>query len=142
MYFEDFVIGQQFAIPPVGIEKEKMLDFALRYDPLPFHTDEASAEVSHFGALIAPGVMSFMSVWAEFVKMNVWKDHLYAGKSTKIEWFAPVYAGDILTGHVSVSDTAPKRKDFGLVTFVIEVYNQERKPVLKDTTEAYIKTRG
>ena len=49
-------------IPPAFIEKEKILDFARTYDNLPLHTDEDYAKASPFGALIAPGVMSFMSV--------------------------------------------------------------------------------
>lgn len=142
MYFEDFIIGQEIQVSPVTIEKEKMCAFAFAYDPLPFHMSDTYAESSHFGALIAPGVMSFMTVWAEFVKMNLWKDNMYAGKSTKIEWFAPVYAGDILSGRVSITDTQPKNDNIGLVTFVIEIYNQERKCVIKNTTEAYIKTKA
>ena len=53
---------------PAVIKKEKMIDFALDYDNIPLHTDEEYVKTTPFGKLIAPGVMSFMSVWA-----NIWR---------------------------------------------------------------------
>ena len=62
MYFDEINVGMTVDVAPTVIEKEKMLDFARTYDNLPLHTDEDYAKASPFGALIAPGVMSFMSV--------------------------------------------------------------------------------
>ena len=62
MFFEDLKLGMTVKIAPTVIEKEKMMAFARTYDPLPLHTDEAYAATTPFGKLIAPGVMSFMSV--------------------------------------------------------------------------------
>ena len=58
-------------IAPAVIEKQKMLDFAHTYDNIPLHTDEEYAKASVFGQLIAPGVMSFMSVWAKYLEVDV-----------------------------------------------------------------------
>ena len=98
MYFEDIKLGMTMEVAPAVIGKEKMMDFARTYDPLPLHTDEEYARASVFGALIAPGVMSFMSVWAKFLELDFFGNELLAGKSTKIEWVRPVYADDVLTG--------------------------------------------
>ena len=65
MYFEDLKIGMMVEISPAVIEKEKMMAFALDYDNIPLHTDEEYAKNTPFGKLIAPGVMSLMSVWAK-----------------------------------------------------------------------------
>ena len=62
MYFEEFVLGMQTEIDGAAIEKSKMINFAKRYDNIPLHTDEEYAKSTFFGKLIAPGVMSFMSV--------------------------------------------------------------------------------
>ena len=97
MYFDDVKMGMTVDIPPAVIEKEKMMDFARLYDNIPLHTDEEYAKKSPFGGLIAPGVMSFMSVWAKYLEIDLAGDELLAGKSTKIEWFKPVFAGDTLT---------------------------------------------
>ena len=62
MYFEDIAFHTTVSVPGVTIEKEKMLAFAREYDPCPLHVDEAYARSTHFGDLIAPGVMSLMSL--------------------------------------------------------------------------------
>ena len=73
-------------IAPAVIEKEKMLAFARDYDNIPLHTDEEYAKNTSFGKLIAPGVMSFMSVWAKYLEVDFFGEELLAGKSTKIPY--------------------------------------------------------
>jgi acyl dehydratase len=46
------------------------MDFARSYDNIPLHTDEEYAKTTHLGKLIAPGVMSFMSVWAKYLEVD------------------------------------------------------------------------
>ena len=70
MYFDSMNVGMCVEIAPAVIEKEKMLDFARLYDSIPLHTDEAYAKTTPFGDLIAPGVMSFMSVWAKYLEAD------------------------------------------------------------------------
>ena len=70
MYFDDLKIGMMVDIAPAIIEKEKMMAFALDYDNIPLHTDEEYAKTTTFGKLIAPGVMSFMSVWAKYLEVD------------------------------------------------------------------------
>ncbi|MBO5020660.1 MAG: hypothetical protein J6A69_00520 [Clostridia bacterium] len=89
MYFEEFELGSKTQIEPAVINKDDMIDFAKKYDNIPLHTDEEYAKSTIFGKLIAPGVMSFMSVWAKYLENDLAGDELLAGKSTKIEWFSP-----------------------------------------------------
>jgi acyl dehydratase len=130
MFFDDFSIGRNFSIQPVIIREEAMRSFAETYDPLPFHLDPEYAAKSAFGKLVAPGVMSFMAVWSEFVKMNVWEENLIAGRSTKIEWFAPVYAGDALEGGVTVLGAERTKMESGLVVLGMDIYNQHGMKVI------------
>lgn len=126
---------------PAVIEKEKMVAFARDYDNIPLHTDEEYAKHTPFGRLIAPGVMSFMSVWAKYLEVDFFGPELLAGKSTKIEWLRPVYAGDILTGKATVTDLVKRNEKNGIVEVSIDVYNQAGDLVLKDVTEAIVKCR-
>ena len=123
------------------IEKEKMLDFARTYDPIPLHTDEDYAKTTPFGKLIAPGVMSFMSVWAKYLEADFFGSELLAGKSTKIEWLKPVYAEDVLTGKAVISNLVKRNPKNGLVEVSIEAYNQNGELVLTNVTEAIVKCR-
>ena len=98
MYFDDIKVGMKTDIAPAIIDKKKMIDFALDYDNIPLHTDEEYAKSTPFGKLLAPGVMSFLVVWAKYLEVDFFGEELLAGKSTKIEWHKPVFAEDVLTG--------------------------------------------
>ena len=142
MYFEEFILGQTSQVGSVIIEKEAMLDFAKKYDPLPLHTDEEYAKAGFFGKLIAPGVMSFMSVWAKYLENDLAGDELLAGKSTKIEWFKPVFADDVLTSTCTVSALTKRNSKNGIVELTFEVRNQNDEIVLTDVTEMIVKCKS
>ncbi len=139
MYFHELKLGMSVEIPPAVIEKQKMVDFARDYDNIPLHTDEAYAKASPFGALIAPGVMSFMAVWAKYLEVDFFGEELLAGKSTKIEWHKPVYAEDVLRGKAVVTNLVRRNPRNGIVEITIEVYNQHNVHVLSNVTEAVVK---
>ena len=141
MYFEDIELGMAVETAPALIEKEKMLDFARLYDNIPLHTDEEYAKTTPFGKLIAPGVMSFMSVWVKYLEVDFFGKELLAGKSTKIEWLKPVFAEDVLTGKATVTNLVKRNPKNGLVEIAIEAFNQKGELVLKDVTEAVVKCK-
>ena len=139
MYFNALKIGMTVEIAPAVIEKQKMLEFAYTYDNIPLHTDEEYAKASPFGQLIAPGVMSFMSVWAKYLEVDFFGKELLAGKSTKIEWRKPVYADDVLHGKAVITNLTQRSPRNGIVEITIEAYNQNNVHVLSDVTEAIVK---
>lgn len=141
MYFDDFEVGYEIEIAPAVIDKGEMIDFAKKYDNIPLHTDEEYARNTPFGKLIAPGVMSFMAVWAKYLEVDLFGEELIAGKSTKIEWFKPVFAEDILTSRCVVSALTPRNEKNGTVELTINAYNQHGDLVLKNITEAVVKRR-
>ena len=141
MYFEDLETSMTVDIDAAIIEKEKMLDFARLYDNIPLHTDEEYAKSTPFGNLIAPGVMSFMSVWAKYLEQDFFKEELLAGKSTKIEWINPVFADDVLVGKATITNLQKRNERNGLVEVSINAYNQHGELVLKNVTEAIVKCK-
>ena len=126
---------------PVVIQKEKMMAFARDYDPALLHTDEEYAKTTPFKQIIAPGVMSFMSVWAKYLEIDFFGTELLAGKSTKIEWLKPVFAEDVLIGKVTITQTVKRSPKNGLVEISMDVCNQNGDVVLKNITEAIVKCR-
>ena len=139
MYFNDLSMGMAVEIAPAVIEKQKMLEFAHTYDNIPLHTDEEYAKNSVFGQLIAPGMMSFMSVWAKYLEVDFFGKELLAGKSTKIIWHKPVYAEDVLHGKAVITNLQQRNAKNGLVEITIEAYNQKGIHVLSNVTEAIVK---
>lgn len=141
MYFDDLKLGMAVDTSPAIIQKEKMLAFARDYDNSPLHTDEEYAKSTPFGGLIAPGVMSFMSVWVKYLEVDFFGKELLAGKSTKIEWLKPVYPEDVLTGTATITNLVKRNPKNGLVEISIDVYNQNGELVLKDITEAIVRCK-
>ena len=141
MYLNDITVGTRIDIPAAVIDKDKLLDFARLYDPIPLHLDEEYAKTTRFGGLIAPGVMSFMAIWAKYIEVDIIGDALVAGKSTHIEWIRPVYPGDILKAEAIVTAITPRNPYNGLIEITITARNQHGELVLTDVTEAIVKRR-
>lgn len=141
MYFDELKLGMAVETAPAVIEKEKMIAFAKDYDNIPLHTDEEYARSTPFGKLIAPGVMSFMSVWANYLEVDFFGDALLAGKSTRIEWHKPVFADDVLTGKAAITNLVRRSSRNGLAEITIEIYNQHGELVMTNTTEAIVKCK-
>lgn len=139
MYFDDLKLGMTVDIPSAEIKKDKMIDFAKNYDNIPLHTDEEYAKSTPFGKLIAPGVMSFMSVWVKYLEVDFFGEELLAGKSTKIEWLNPVFANDVLTGKAAITNLTKRSEKNGVAEISIDVFNQNGELVLKNVTEAIVK---
>ena len=142
MFFEEFELNVSIDIPAVQILKDDMLGFAHKYDNIPIHTDEEYAASTHFGRLIAPGVMSFMSVWAKFLEKDIFGDELLAGKSTKIEWFRPVFENDNLYGQAVITSLTARNEKNGIVEITFYVRNQNGELVLTDVTEVIVKRKN
>ena len=141
MYLEDIQINSEISVENIIIEKEEMLDFAKKYNPVKIHTDEDYAKRSRFGELIAPGMMSFLSFWAQYVPIDFAGDDLVAGKSTSVEWMKPVVAGDTLRGTAKVTGLSFRNEHNGLMTVTIDVYNQKDEKVLTSIVESIVNRR-
>ena len=141
MYFDDLTLGMSTEIAPAVIQKDKMLSFARDYDNIPLHTDEEYAKTTPFGKLIAPGMMSFLEVWAKYLEVDFFGDELLAGRSTKIEWHKPVFAEDLLRGKATVTKLKKRSERNGLAEVSMEVSNQDGVLVLTAVTEAVVKCR-
>ena len=141
MFFDEIQVGMTVELAPAVIQKEKMIAFAKEYDNIPLHTDEEYAKTTPFGGLIAPGVMSFMAVWAKYLEVDFFGEELLAGKSTKIEWLKPVFPEDVLSARATVTALVKRSPRNGIVEVSIEAYNQKGELVLTDVTEAIVKCR-
>ncbi len=141
MYFDDLKIGMSINISDVLIKEEEMIDFSLKYDNVPLHTDKEYAKSTPFKKLIAPGVMSFMVVWNKYLENDFFKSELLAGKSTKIEWLKPVFANDVLHASATIIELTKRNPKNGLAVLEFKVFNQNNELVLTNITEAIVKCK-
>ncbi len=136
--FNTTPVGAVYHIGPVRITKEKIIAFAAEYDPLPLHLDEDYAATTRHGRLIAPGVMTFMSIWARFIGMNDWGRNMIGGRSTRIEWLYPVFADDDLKGEITITGKSRRNPHNGLIVITTRIFNQNGVQVIEDVTEMIV----
>ena len=141
MFLDEIKIGGKIEISPAVIEEEEMLSFSRRFNNIPVHTDADFAKTTKFGKPLASGVMSFLAVWANYVQQDFAGEQLIAGKSSKIDWFKPVFAGDVLTGTAEVTAITPRNEFNGVLEVTIDVFNQSGELVLKNVTESIVKRK-
>jgi acyl dehydratase len=132
-YFEDFRQGDEYHLETVTVDRDEMVAFARRFDPQPFHVDEAAAKESPFGELIASGWFTgslFMRMYVDELLTDA-ASHGSPGIE-ELRWLRPVRPGDQLTGRVTVVETRPseKRPDRGTVFARSELVNQSGEVVM------------
>ncbi len=132
----DLTVGTTVRYGSYAVTREEVLEFARRYDPQPFHLDDAAAAANPiFGRLSASG----WHTCAMVMRMTV--DH-WAGAQSRvlgaagvdqIRWLRPVYPGDTLRCEAVVLDLAPGKPRPGMVMATIETttLNQDDVPVMR-----------
>ncbi|WP_255198693.1 MaoC family dehydratase [Halorarius litoreus] len=123
-YFEDLEIGDTREFGSYEVTKPEVLEFAEQYDPQPFHVDEAAAEQSMFGGLIASGWHT-ASMTMRMLVDNVMAESKATGAVgvDDLRWSQPVRPGDTLTVETEVLDKEPNyMPGIGLVRSGATVY--------------------
>ena len=132
-YWEDFEVGERFAGPGISLSEAQILDFALMYDPQPFHIDREAAAESPFGGLIASGFQTLALGFRSFYQTGA-INHASIGSPgfDELRWLKPVRPGDTLHTEIEVkSKRASKSKpDRGTLHLAWEVKNQRGETVL------------
>jgi acyl dehydratase len=143
-YWEDFSVGETTDLGDVEVTREEIVEFAQRFDPQPFHVDEAVAADGPFGGLIASGWHTAALFMGLFVR-GILLDSASMGSPgvEELRWTAPVRAGDRLTGRVTVTrvQESSKRPDRGTVFTTSEVLNQDGVVVMTMKARGYFARR-
>jgi acyl dehydratase len=143
-YWEDFAAGETTDVGTVEVTRDDIVEFAQRYDPQPFHIDEAAADDGPYGGLIASGWHTAALFMGLFVR-TILLDAASMGSPgvEELRWTAPVRPGDRLTGRVTVTAVEPssKRPDRGTVFTTSEVLNQEGTTVMTMKARGFFRRR-
>jgi acyl dehydratase len=144
-YFEDFRIGQVVSGKQFyEVTKEEIIEFARKWDPHSFHTDENAASDSVFEGLTAPATLVIaVASWLWHTVES--KPALVAGLGWDyVRFAAPVRPGDRLAIMFECVDARPSesRPDCGILTTRVTVSNQNGDAVLKLLDNYLVKRRG
>ena len=131
--FDDFEVGERFVSPGITVSEGQILDFALAYDPQPFHLDKEAAAVSPYGGLIASGFQTLALGFRAFYQTGV-ISHCSIGSPglDELRWLKPVRPGDTLHAETVVKSKRASRSkpDRGIVYMDWEVKNQAGEVVM------------
>ena len=129
-YFEDYEEGRIERFGAYRVTREEVIEFASKYDPQPFHLDDAAAAANPiFGRLAASGWHSCGMVMRMLIDHWTQDGYFSLGGTgvDELRWIRPVYPGDILSVEAEVlSKSAPRSKpELGFVDFRLAIRNQD-----------------
>lgn len=144
LYFEDFIPGREFRTDGVTVTEAQILDFALAFDPQPFHLDVEAAKQTIFGGLIASGFHTMALTFRLFAQTRALAAcSLGSPGADELRWLRPVRPGDTLRAVVRVVEQRPStsKPDRGIVRLHWTTLNQTEEPVLTLTSMQLVRRR-
>ncbi|WP_233800491.1 MaoC family dehydratase [Paraburkholderia sp. HP33-1] len=131
--FEDMEVGTSREIGKHTFTREEIVGFAQKFDPQPFHLDEAAGAESPFRGLVASGWHT-CSVMMGMLVRNLLADSTSMGSPgvDEIRWLKPVRVGDTITMMNVVVDkrVSQSKPDRGIVSTRWEGINQHGETVI------------
>jgi acyl dehydratase len=132
-FFEDFKVGDRFVTPGASMTEAQIVDFALMFDPQPFHVDRAAAKQSLYGELIASGfhtlALSFRLIMSSGVLNN---SNLGGAALDEVRFPQPVKPGDTLTVTATFEElrASASRLDRGIAKIRYVARNERGEEVM------------
>ena len=144
-YFEDFFAGQKFeSIGGAKVTAEEIKEFGAKYDPQPFHLDEAAGENSFFRGLAASGWLTAAIVMRLRVQAVQVAGGMIGAGVEDIRWTQAVRPGDTLRTETEVLSVRPSasRPTYGVVQTRTITFNQRNEVVMRSTVNFLAPLRG
>jgi len=154
-YFEDITVGNKTELGSHTFTADEIKSFAKRFDPQPFHLDEAAAARSHFGGLIASGWHS-AALWMRLsIQHHDREDAARRARGEpvaqlglspgfrELKWLAPVRAGDVISYATEVigKRVSKSKPGWGLLTIRNTGTNQAGTLVISFISTAFLQRR-
>lgn len=130
-YFEDFKPGDRFQSPGITMTEGAIIDFAIHFDPQPFHMDQEAAKESIYGGLIASGIHTIAVTFRLLLQTGILNNNLGSPGFDELRWRRPIHPDDTLRAVAEVLEVKPSasRPDRGTVRFLCTTLNQRSEPV-------------
>jgi acyl dehydratase len=144
-YFDDFAIGEKFTTRGVTLSESMIIDFALTYDPQPFHIDVEAAKQSNYGGLIASGFHTLALGFRMVLETGVFRAASMGSPGfDELRWLKPVRPGDTLHTELEVVDKKPSssKPDRGIMRVAYRIRNQKGEDVLTFLSMHLLRRKG
>jgi acyl dehydratase len=132
-YWEDLVEGRPLPCQTLSLSQEEIIEFARKYDPQPFHVNEAAAATSIFGGIIASSLHT-LSATTRVIVDALGDLAIVSGLGMdEILMPNPVRPGDVLTVDARWSGLrrSKSKPELGIAGVRIRLVNQRGEPVME-----------
>jgi acyl dehydratase len=155
-FFEDIRIGERAELGRHTFTAADIKTFAARFDPQPFHVDEAAGARSHFGALCASGWHT-ACIWMRLSITHHRREDderrargeavARFGPSAgvrELKWLKPVFVGDTVVYADEVVGMRPlnSRPGWGMIALRCTGINQHDEPVISFVNSIFVERRA
>jgi acyl dehydratase len=155
-FFEDIRVGEIDELGRHVFTAEDIRSFAARFDPQPFHLDEAAAARSHFGRLCASGWQTACMLMRLFIDLRRREDDTRRVRGEAVAqlgpspgfrdllWLKPVYVGDAVSYRSEVigARRSNSHPGWGLITVRNTGVNQNGETVISLISSAFVECRS
>lgn len=145
IHYEDIEVGRSLTFGRKVVAKDEIIEFALAFDPQPFHTSEEAAKETHIGELIASGWHSCGML------MRMICDHFLNDAASQgspgmeeVRWLKPVRPGDVVTGRYTCTAkrVLKSRPEVGMCQTLFEMLNQNDEVVMTWDSAQLVRLRS
>ena len=144
LFFEDFEVGQVIETGSHTLQEKEIIEFGLKYAPVPYHTDAVAAKETSFGGLIAAGYQTAAVTFGLFARTGALAESGMGSPGVdSLRWKCPVRAGDTLHALANILELSPAEKEGGrdAVRIRYDTLNQHDEIVMTLTSLHFVRRR-
>lgn len=141
-FFEDFQVGMKFSGRAPGLSKGEITSFAQKWDPQPFHTDEAAATASQYGGLIASGFQTMLLLFGPFVNEVLINSEADGSPGLReVRWHKPLRAGVAFdtVAEITGKSTSRSRPEIGFIAVRLEGRDDDGQLICSIETDIMVR---
>ncbi len=140
IHFEDMIAGQYMTSPAVVVDRDEMVDFAQRWDPLPIHGDSEVA-VRH-GGPTAPGLF-ILAVKQRLIHQLPEHAVIASFGYDEVRFHHPLRPGDEVHLRYEFVETRPSssKPDRGIVTVRLSLLRSDDEVVMSHLDTILVRRR-
>ena len=144
LHFEEFEIGDRVESVGRTITETDVVNFAsLSGDWNLIHTDAEYCKDQMFGRRVAHGLLILSVASGQAVRLGFMEETVLAFRGLEWKFAKPVFMGDTVHIRVTIAEKkAMKRLGGGIVTFKVEVINQDGEVCQRGNWEILCKGLG
>jgi acyl dehydratase len=143
IFFEDIVPGRKVRVGTFHVDKDEVIEFSRRWNPLPFHTDEEAAKKSIYGGITAPGGFILAVRTKLLDQLHMLDSMLGTVVWDEVRFHKPARPGDELSVEVEWLEKrlSKSKPDRGLVKMKVTMMNQKEEVIMSHFDTIMVRLR-